>query len=106
MNALGWPAHWSELKAELCCGGDKTGPLAVATRKLYVSGSTQHDEARRKKINLKMLLELQSSPSKQHERAGEIAEVSPGSGNAWSLLAPRLSTHTHTHTHTHADFLV
>lgn len=28
-----------------------------------MSGSTQHDEAGRKKINLKMLLELQSSPS-------------------------------------------
>lgn len=49
-----------------------------------MSRPNQHDKAMRNKVNLKMLLELQSCPPpppsflKQEERAGEVSELSPG----------------------------
>lgn len=53
-----------------------------------MSRPNQHDKAMRNKVNLKMLLELQSCPPpphsflKQEERAGEVSELSPGRDEA------------------------
>lgn len=51
-----------------------------------MSGSSQHGEAMRNKVNLKMLLELQPSPptppSGSFKAAGEVSEPLPGAAEA------------------------